>query len=442
MACLWGCSEERLNGGTTVEEGEPATADGKFNAFLKKEMTGVYLWADKVREKAESLRVDTSSQWYFSRLKYENDPWSRLSGEAFEGELAAMDDGYDVGFGWTVTIWQLTAFTFEAKMNHVYPGSPAADAGIERGDFITRLDGENLSEANYMKLFNTRTPLVARVRKRDGRVIDAITLSPREYDVIPIAKDTVLLHEGKRVGYMYYTSFVYKNEGSLQELTDAFTRFKQAGVDEFILDLRYNGGGYALAAVHLATLLAPVESVKGREVLINKIWNGEYQKQFEGNEAYTVERFDDRVPETARLGLSRLWVLTSKNTASASEMVISGLKPYMEVRTVGDRTTGKNAGGSMFSRTGDEERSAYLITMLYTNKDGESVEGGIPADFSDYSANLFYKDTTALGDPRDTFVAIALQEIGGAASRSVDRPDTAAWPRAIEPGGRGRLILP
>ncbi|MDR0765609.1 MAG: hypothetical protein LBF09_01555 [Odoribacteraceae bacterium] len=413
---LHGCTGNGANGDATGNGNgkEAVTREGKFNAFLEKEMCDIYFWADDARAKAVGVPLDTGSQEFLDALRHADDPWSRLDGEAFEGELASVDDGSDTGFGWIVTVWTIQVGAFarvEVKINHVYPGSPADDAGIQRGDFITGIDGSALSDGNINALFNTRTPVTVQSRKKNGTTA-TVTLAPRTHAITPVAKEAVIERDGKKVGYMFYTSFVYKGEESLRELDAAFTRFKQAGVSEFILDLRYNGGGYLSAARRVASLLAPAANVDRQDVLIHKIWNDEYRQQFA---ASAVERLDATAPAGARLGLSRLWVLTSSNTASASEIVISGLDPYMDVYTIGDKTTGKNAGGSIFTYPDDESMGAYLITMQYTNKDGESVAGGISPTHG-YSANAYYADTSALGNPRETFVAIALDKITGTRS--------------------------
>jgi hypothetical protein len=437
---LWGCSDEGLDGGGNgdkVGNNAPTTVVGKFNAFLKKEMTGIYLWADEVREKAEYIPLDTNNQWYFDALKYTEDRWSRLTGEAFEGELADIDDGYDTGFGWTVTLWKVGS-VFEAKLNHVYPHTPAAEAGLQRGDFITHVNGFTLSDASINQLFNTQTPITVRVKKRNGSVTESLSLTPRRFDIDPIAKDTVLARGGKRIGYLYYTSFVYKDDQSLQDLSAIFTKFKEAKVDEFVLDLRYNGGGYLNAAIHLASLLAPEKAVSQRDILIYKTWNAEYQKIYKNN---TAEHFDNQVPAVARLDLSRLWVLTSQGTASASEVVISGLKPYINVYTIGDVTTGKNTGGSVFSDNTIKDKAAYIITMQYENKNKESVAGGV-SPYRGYDTMASYRDTTDLGDPAETLLKIALEEIAKPTGRASSL-ETTATPglQHAEPGAPGRLIM-
>ncbi|MDR1414884.1 MAG: PDZ domain-containing protein, partial [Odoribacteraceae bacterium] len=223
---LGSCSNEKLDGGDNTT---PSTTEEiNFNAFLKKEMTGIYLWADEVRGKAESIALEMDNRKYFDALKYAQDPWSRLTGEIFEGEQAAVDDGYDTGFGWIVTIWTVRNNVIEVKLNHVYPNTPAADAGLRRGDFITHIDGLAITDASVYSLFNTQTPITVQVRKRGATETETLTLTPRRFDINPIAVDTVLVQNNRRIGYLYYTSFVYKKDQSLPDLTALFTKFKTA----------------------------------------------------------------------------------------------------------------------------------------------------------------------------------------------------------------------
>ncbi|MDR1415744.1 MAG: hypothetical protein LBI96_08035, partial [Odoribacteraceae bacterium] len=184
------------------------------------------------------------------------------------------------------------------------------------------------------------------------------------------------------------------------------------------------------------SLIAPDAAVSQKDVLIYKTWNEEYQKIYKNESA---ERFDDQVPSSARLNLSRLWVLTSQNTASASEVIISGLQPHMNVYTIGDATTGKNTGGSVFSPDDDtEDKGAYLITMSYENKNRASVAGGIPP-YRGYSTNAVYQDASDLGNPSEPLLKIALEEISGTRStRTLEADDTTL--QYTQPATPPRLI--
>jgi C-terminal processing protease CtpA/Prc len=440
----WGCIDEGLDDGSGPWS-EPTTTNGKFNDFLREKMTDIYLWADDARAKAGRVPVDTSNEAYLDAMRYHGDPWSRLTGEAFDGEAAEIDDGYDTGCGWVVTVWTITHLgTKKIKLNYVYPGSPADKKGLKRGDFISRIDGRPVEDGNLYRLFSTRETVRVTVEPGGGGDDREVEVVPARFDVNPVGKVAVLPVNGARVGYLYYSSFVYTGDkASLEPLTEAFRYFKKQGLTDFVLDLRYNGGGYLNAAIHLASLLAPEKQVTGRDVLIRKTWNAEYEKKNKDDKA---DHFDPDVPADARLGLSRLWVLTSQGTASASEVVISGLSPYMDVRVVGDITAGKYTGGSIFTPPADaamKGKAVYLITMSYKNSRGESVEGGIVPRIG-YDANEInelFEDTRDLGDPGEFILSRALADITGKRSRTVVTPASVDGPRGEEVPVGGRLVV-
>ena len=192
-----------------------------------------------------------------------------------------------------------------------------------------------------------------------------------------------------------------------------YEKFKSEGVDEFILDLRHNTGGYATAAVQLASLLCPLEIARSAKTLIKEQWNEKYNASRQ-----TLLTFYKAIPSNANLNLSRLFVLTSPSTASASEVVISGLKPYLDKLTViGHTTVGKNMGGQTFIPTDSDiaHWKTYLVTFTYTNSQDESIANGITPDISIKTMDN-YNDRTPLGSSKDPYIATALQQSSGVTS--------------------------
>ena len=147
---------------------------------------------------------------------------------------------------------------------------PAEKAGLKRGDAIFKVNGRTIPAKDYA---STVSELMGGDRLTaelyDGRTV---TLEAREMYENPVLLDKVFDLGGKRIGYLVYTSFTLD---SYRELIDACTRFKEAGVKELILDLRYNGGGFAAAEEFLASLLAPEAVVKAGEVLSTEVFNAD-----------------------------------------------------------------------------------------------------------------------------------------------------------------------
>jgi C-terminal processing protease CtpA/Prc len=128
------------------------------------------------------------------------------------------------------------------------------------------------------------------------------------------------------------------------QLNDAFGTLKSQGVTDLVLDLRYNSGGSVLTATRLASMITGQYT---GQVFAKQKWNDKINEYFESSDPEALKNnFTDKIGSTAinSLKLSKIYILTTKSSASASELVINGLKPYMDVVQIGDVTTGKNVG--------------------------------------------------------------------------------------------------
>jgi C-terminal processing protease CtpA/Prc len=237
-----------------------------------------------------------------------------------------------------------------------------------------------------------------------GGEVREVTVEEGEYRKSVIGAERVLDLPGRRVGYVELHSF---RRGAHLAFIAAAWRLREQGIDELVLDLRMNPGGYVRET-------QPIASVIAGERL-----NGKLFKRFVYNERYRdrdVELYFSPPPGGA-LRLTRLFVITSKDTCSASESLINGLAPHMPVVTVGETTCGKPVG----SRTLEYGEHAYtIITFRGVNARGEG----------DYYAGL--QPTCAvtdsvthdLGDPADPGLAAALHHIRYG---SCPRPAPESW---------------
>jgi carboxyl-terminal processing protease len=227
----------------------------------------------------------------------------------------------------------------DLRVSEVYPDSPAAAAGLRRGDRIVAINGRTVAEiaeaGEIMTAFGPHEDgLEVRVEwrpldARNNRTSTA-TLVKRAVTIPPVPLTKLFEVDGRKVGYLVFRTFV---EPSVEALDTAFTNLRDAGATELVLDLRYNGGGLGSVAQHLASLLGG-QRTTGR-VLAEYVHNDrrrplDHQIRFEA--------------KPNALNLSRLVVITTRASASASEFVINGLRPYVPVVIVGDRTYGKPVG--------------------------------------------------------------------------------------------------
>jgi len=202
-------------------------------------------------------------------------------------------------------------------------------------------------------------------------------------------------------------------------LNEAFAALRAAGATELVLDLRYNGGGLVDIAVHLSSLIGG--SRTSGQVLLNYVHNDRV-----GPVLNKTTRFTN--PEQA-LNLSRLFVITTRGSASASELVINGLRPYMPVVVIGDTTYGKPVGQYGFTFC-DKVLAAVNFSVKNANLEGDYFDGIAPTCAASDDASH------PLGDPAEGSFAEALTFIRtgacsantAAASRSLRALDTGPRP--------------
>jgi len=231
--------------------------------------------------------------------------------------------------------------------------------------------------------------------------------------------------DGRKVGYLFFRNFV---RPSIAALNDAFAALKSAGATELILDLRYNGGGLVDVAVHLASLIGGTRT--SGQVMINWVHNDRV-----GPILNKTTRFDETPEQT--LNLQRLVVITTRGSASASELIINSLRPYIPVTVIGDTTYGKPVGQYGFNFC-EKVLVPVAFSLKNVNDEGDFFDG-IAADCAatdDISRQL--------GDPSEASYAEALTFLrtGACSPRSpgVSRALRALFEPASRPTGWAALL--
>lgn len=381
------------------------SANVRLNKYVENTMKDYYYWVKEIQDRKPDNAL--SPENFLAEMKYmPEDKWTYWEKDPEVETKSAEPDVYETGMGYRVLFFENRS-EYIGIVVYVYPNTPAAEAGLKRGDLIISNNGKTFTETSRMEILTA-----SEINIETGEFIDAHTIGTREeklhltarrFEITPILVDTVFKIQDKNIGYLFYTAFDGNKTNSLTDLSTAIARQKAAGINEFILDLRYNPGGYDFLAQRLTSLLAPPNEVSKQSVLI-------YEK-FNDNYLASELRFDASVLSD-NPGLKRIYVITTQNTASASEVLISGLKPYMPVTVIGKKTAGKYVGGSTFIPEDDDLKkwNLYLITFAYTNANKESVRGGISPDVEQ---NEFINYMLPLGDTRETLLAKTLEQIFG-----------------------------
>jgi len=228
---------------------------------------------------------------------------------------------------------------------------------------------------------------------------------------------SVIVAEDSRIGYLMYNQFASSFD---EQLNEVFASFRNEAIDELVLDLRYNRGGSIRSCTYLASLITGQFS---NEIFAQEIWNDKLMDYFRQNdEERLYNRFTNQISGGNALNslqLNRVYILTTDESASASELLINGLKPYIQVVQIGETTVGKNVGSITVYDYIDNEGTKnpnhlyamQPIVLAIANSEG----------FADYSQGLSpditlsedRKNAGVLGDENETLFAAAIREIVG-----------------------------
>lgn len=305
-------------------------------------------------------------------------------------------------------------------VRYVVNNSPAQDAGVQRGMIFTSINGEPLTQnTDFSALFDLTafTINLATFDNETGFELTgaSIDLTQVELSINPVHTVNTIDVAGSPVGYLHYTGFTNEFNNSLN---DAFAEFQSAGVTELILDLRYNGGGSVETANDLCTMITG--QFQGEE-FISQVFNDDRNGSNSSTRRFNTNLGSgDSGPTINSLGLDRVFVITTGRTASASELILSGLDPYIDIIQVGTTTTGKFEGSFLlydgpapnFSRAQANPGHRYVMLPLTFRSvnaagltdyfDGFSPDIEIAEDFRNFGT---------LGVPGEPLLDAAIEEI-------------------------------
>lgn len=410
---LIGCKKES---GNPVAEAPVLTQH--VNSFIKAGMEDVYLWKSYLP--TIDIRYEFDSKEYFHKLLYEEDKWSFITDD-IQG-LEASFNGVETSFGYSLAFGRFSnTGNLFAIIEYVYPNSPASNAGLKRGDIIVKLNGGDITDNNYRELFDGSSLTITMGVLNNGSIAtgNTIPITSQILNLDPVLITNVIEEGGHKIGYLFYAQFISNYNSSLDA---AFQDFKNQGITDMVLDIRYNPGGYMSAAQHLCSSLAPTAVVNAEDVLVTMQWNDFYQNYWASHPEFDYQiHLNFKSTNPVKLDLNKIYILTGSGSASASELTITGLDPYMDVVLIGDTTYGKYTGSITLKPEDIYQDSTYYadfdnwgiqpIVLRYANANGVTdFKNGFAPDFYVYD-NLF--DGFPLGDPTEPLLAKALEQITG-----------------------------
>lgn len=364
--------------------------------WVQANMLDYYLWYDQVPQ--VNLAGYSSEESLISDLRVL--PFDRFSyiGDA-EASSSLFEEGKLYGYGWKLR----RTSESDVKIAFIYPRSPLADVNVQRGDFLLAINGVHpldITAAQWDDFLGTgeeiKTPTFTFLDSEGNQNDVAVTRA--EFDIDTVLDASVLPVAGANVGYLAFTQFL---ETSNAELDAAFAQFSQQNVSELVLDLRYNGGGRISVANNLASKIAGPQ------------YAGEVFAEIAYNDKFEANNVPFLLGNSLNsLSLDRVVVLSSSNTCSASEMVINGLEPFIDVVQIGGTSCGKPYGSSARQACG-KQMSALEIRFVNAAGFGDYYDG-IAADCA-ASDDVVY----GLGDPRETMLKAGLEYIGNGSCATV-----------------------
>lgn len=399
--------------------------------WIYDEMSFFYYWNDEIPEKGPTGDEDPES--YFESLLNNTDNFSYISEDAealkeeITGTIIAM--GFSPAYG----IFSNTN-NFFAIVEYVYPNSPAEKAGLKRGDIILKINGQNLNDANYRDLLSTTgfSVTLGDVTNRGiAETDETIEINTGIIELDPVIHYEVKQIDNQKTGYLVFVDFISGDDDIwLNSLGNALSDMKNQGISQLILDLRYNPGGEVGVANYLASAIAPAAVVNSREVLVSYQYNENLQNYFIDRQGPDSPNIVSRFQQNENnLNLNEVVILTTGTTASASELIINGLKPYMDVTVIGENTFGKFYGSFLLYDQEDPPKHNWAIApvvLKYANANGVTdFINGIDPDIFLPDDLLNARD---FGDEQDPMLSAAIAHISGDLS-----PARVASPRLYTP---------
>ena len=343
------CFEDNDDNGASASE---------INDFVWKGMNAAYLYKQEISdldndrfndsdEYASYLNNYNSPEDLFESLIYERDnidKFSLIIDNYIELEQYLSGVSLSNGLNYGLVYLPNSNNEIFGYVRYVNNGSAADLANINRGDIFRSIDGVTLSVDNYSDLLSQEIYTVnfANYFNNDTEDINDDTIELNginiELQKAPLVKNPVhyystLDYSSGKIGYLMYNQFVSNYDDYLKTI---FSEFKSNSIDELILDLRYNPGGSINSAIVLASLITGQFE---NEVFNTEQWNNDIQNYWiDNNPEYLINRF---TTFQSSLNLSRVYILTTRSSASASELIINCLKPYINVVQIGTTTYGK-----------------------------------------------------------------------------------------------------
>jgi len=421
----------------------PGGDSASVQDFMWKAMNIWYFWQSDVADLADD-RFSTNEEYteflfseadpadfFDNKLRFSEDRFSfyNMDYKELTDNLSGISRSNGLEFG--LFLYGDNDTDIFGYVRYIVTNSDASTKDISRGELFTGVDGQSLNESNYRDLLfgENATYTLNMADIADGIVTPndkSVELTKQEGLVEnPVFVVKSFDINGQKIGYLMYNNFTNEFD---EVLNDAFGQLKTDGVTDLVLDLRYNPGGSVNSSRLLSSMIF---STNTNNLYLRQRWNDKLQGVFSDEDL--TDYFADRTGAGTTintLNLNRVYVLTTGSSASASELVINALNPYVEVIKIGATTRGKNEFSLTMVDDPDRDGAPFIYTPSRENQINPDNSWAIQplvgrnensVGFSDYSAGFDpdielkedLENLGVLGDENEPLLARAIEEVTG-----------------------------
>lgn len=421
-----GCFED-------MDDNPASTRD--LNDFVWRGLNTYYLYKENVPDLANN-RFDTdtynaflnsfaSPEALFEYLRYQPqtvDRFSWITSNYIQLEQLLNGTTQNNGMDFGLLRYPNSSNSVFGYVGYVLPNSSASNQGVSRGTIFYAVDGTPLNTSNFSSLLQNTTYTINLADYNDNGTPEtnddvitpngqSITLSKSAITENPIFKTDIFEVAGENVGYLMYNGFTRDFDSQLNAV---FGEFQANNIQNLVLDLRYNSGG----SVNTAILLSSMIAGQTGNVFSTEEWNTDIQSQLSVEQTTNYFTNNDAGAPLNILNLNKVYVLTTKRSASASELVINSLDPYINVVHIGTETAGKFQASITLYDAPDFRRVNANPSHLYAMQPLvlKSLNAVGNTDYSqgltpDFTLGENYSNMGIIGSETEPLLAAALQLI-------------------------------
>jgi len=440
MFFLVACDDKDDNGKSREQK------DNEYvNNWIYNNMSLYYYWNEDIPDEKKVDKAQSPDKFFESILyKYKQTGGDRFSWiqPSYVDLLNSLSGvSRDIGFEYNLVYLDEAKTTFAFCVLYPKKNADATSKGIKRGDLILKVDDVPVTLSNYTSVLSKgKSSYKLSVGDTQTGAVKDITVNVMiDYKEDPIYHTQVYEKGGKKIGYIIYNFFSPDNGESSDNidsndadgykydiaLVKKIAEFKASGVKDVIIDLRYNSGGRVSSATNIASALVPQRSA-------NEVFS--YDEFNKGYQAYIVKEegadalknfFTEKIEVTNNKGTilsttpidpidANIYIIATSYSASASELLINGIRAYIPVTHIGEKTVGKNVGSFSFYEPNDSRNKWGMQPICFKifNAAGDSdnyADGFTP----DVAVDEFQYEFKTLGDENEILLATAIAKITG-----------------------------